>query len=163
MRVLGLRFLRSCLVASVLMAVMHGPVAAAELKISLAELAKILTVTIGDAKLRLHNLPGGAIDFTAGSSLTIGSTQVPLPVPARTFVVAGTTYAYYVNNLNSGPIFLCGGNSCPASGAHLAFLFHRLDRRCFDGRCTVENRHQFFFQAGDFFFDGGGVFQLCSG
>ena len=86
------------------MAVMHGPVAAAELKISLAELAKILTVTIGDAKLRLHNLPGGAIDFTAGSSLTIGSTQVPLPVPARTFVVAGTTYAYYVNNLNSGPI-----------------------------------------------------------
>ena len=83
---------------------MPAAASAAELKISLAELARILTVTLGDAKLRLHNVPGCMINFTPGSSLTIGSTQVPLPVPARSFVVAGTTYAYYVNELNSGPI-----------------------------------------------------------
>ena len=81
-----------------------APSRAAEFKVSLAELAKILTVTIGDAKLRLHNVPGGMINLTPGSSLTIGSTSVPVAVPARTFVVDGVTYAYYVNELNSGPI-----------------------------------------------------------
>ena len=80
------------------------PAAAAELKITLAELARILSVTLGDAKLRLHNVPPSLLDLSPGSSLTIGAVSVPVPVPARTFVVGGTTYAYYVNNLNSGPI-----------------------------------------------------------
>lgn len=80
------------------------PVEAAELKITLAELARILSVTLGDAKLRLHNVPAGLLDLSPGSSLTIGSVSVPVPVPARTFEVGGTSYAYFVNNLNSGPI-----------------------------------------------------------
>lgn len=81
-----------------------GPASAAELKISLAELARILTVTLGEPALRLHNVPGGAINFTPGSSLKLGSTTIPIPVPARTFDVAGTTYAYYVNEINSTSI-----------------------------------------------------------
>ena len=76
------------------------PASAAELKISLNELARILTATLGDPKLRLHNVPAGTFDLTPGSSLKIGSTTVPIPIPARTFVVGGTTYAYYVNELN---------------------------------------------------------------
>jgi hypothetical protein len=82
-----------------------GPASAAELKISLSELARILTVTLGEPKLRLHNVPGGGlINLTPGSSLTLGSTSVPIPIPARTFVVGGSTYAYYVNELNSKAI-----------------------------------------------------------
>ena len=80
------------------------PATAAELKISLAELARIMAATLGDAKLRLHNVPGGTFDFTPGSSLKFGSTSVPIPIPARSFVVGGTTYAYYVNDLNSKKI-----------------------------------------------------------
>jgi len=104
MSVLGLRWYRFGLIAAVLLALTPVSARAAELKISLAELARILTVTLGDAKLRLHNVPGGMIDLAAGSSLTIGGSSIALPVPARTFVVGGTTYAYYVNDLNSGPI-----------------------------------------------------------
>ena len=77
---------------------------AAELKISLAELAKILSASLGEPKLRLHNVPGGVFSLASGSSLTLGSTSVPIPIPARSFVVAGTTYAYYVNDLNSKKI-----------------------------------------------------------
>lgn len=80
------------------------PAPAAELRISLTELARILAATLGDATLRLHNVPGGTFNFTPGSSLKLGSTSVPIPIPARSFVVGGTTYAFYVNDLNSKKI-----------------------------------------------------------
>ena len=81
-----------------------APASAAELRISLSELARIVAATLGDATLRLHNVPGGTFDFTPGSSLKLGSTSVPIPIPARSFVVGGTTYAFYVNDLNSKKI-----------------------------------------------------------
>lgn len=80
------------------------PAGAAELKITLAELARILTVTIGDAKLRLHNVPAGLLDATAGSSLTVGGASFPVPIAPRDFDFGGTKFAYYINNLNSGTI-----------------------------------------------------------
>jgi hypothetical protein len=89
------------LVAALMMAATAVPSPAAELRISLAELARILTTTLGDAKLRLHNVPGGALDFTPGSSLTIGTTSVTLPIPGRSFEVGVSSYAYYINELNS--------------------------------------------------------------
>lgn len=81
-----------------------APSSAAELKISLAELAKILSAALGEPKLRLHNVPGGIFSLTPGSSLTIGSGSIAIPIPARAFVVGGTTYAYYINDLNSKKI-----------------------------------------------------------
>lgn len=92
---------------AVALAMMVGAVApsqAAELRISLAELAKILSTALGEPKLRLHNVPAGLFSLTPGSSMTIGSTSVPIPIPARSFVVGGTTYAYYINDLNSKKI-----------------------------------------------------------
>ena len=120
------------------MAVMHAPVSAAELKISLAELARILTVTIGDAKLRLHNVPGGALDFTAGSSLTIGSKQWPLQVPGYSFVVAGTTYAYYVDNLDSGPITISAVPSALRFTIPVVTKGPALVGKCVEGFCLSD-------------------------
>ncbi len=91
-------------IAFAMMAGAAAPASAAELKISLSELARIVAATVGDAKLRLHNVPGGTFDFAAGSSLNLGSTSVPIPIQARSFVVGGTTYAFYVNDLNSKKI-----------------------------------------------------------
>ena len=96
--------IRALGLAAVMLATAHTAASAAELKISLAELARILTATLGQPKLRLHNLPGGLINLTPGSSLTLGSTSVPIPIPARKFDVGGSTYAYYVNELNSSKI-----------------------------------------------------------
>jgi hypothetical protein len=80
------------------------PVSAAELRISFAELARLVQLSLTGSQLRLHNVPPGIFDFSPGSSLTIGGSQTPIAVPARTFVVAGTTYAYYLNNINSSSI-----------------------------------------------------------
>ena len=102
-----MKLLRRFLALVVMVAMMagnSGPARAAELKITLTELARILAATLGDAKLRLHNVPVGTFSFTAGSSFKLGSTSVPIPIPARSFMVGGTTYAFYVNDLNSKKI-----------------------------------------------------------
>ena len=79
-----------------------GPATAAELRIEFKELAAIAQQALGGATLRLHNAPAsGLLDFSQGSYVAIGSTQVPIAVPARTFPIAGGTYAYYVNDINS--------------------------------------------------------------
>jgi hypothetical protein len=86
--------IRACLAA--------GPAGAAELRIAFTELAAIAQQALGGATLRLHNAPAsGLLDFSQGSYVAIGSTQVPLSIPVRTFPIAGGTYAYYVNDINS--------------------------------------------------------------
>lgn len=116
-----------------------APAPAAELKISLAELARILTATLGDPKLRLHNVPGGTFDFTPGSSLKIGTTTVPIPIPARSFEVGGTTYAYYINDLNSKKIAV----SAVPSALRFTITFDdtgpELIGRCVSGFCVSDS------------------------
>ena len=115
-----------------------APAAAAELKISLSELARILTATLGSPKLRLHNLPGGVFNLTPGSSLTLGSTSVPIPIPARTFTVGGSTYAYYINELNSKAITV----SAVPSALRFTITFEdtgpELIGRCLSGFCVSD-------------------------
>ena len=83
------------------------PAGAAELRVEFKELAAIAQQALGSATLRLHNSPAsGLLDFSQGSYVSIGSTQVPVSVPARTFPIAGGTYAYYMNDINSmGVVF----------------------------------------------------------
>jgi hypothetical protein len=109
---------------------------AAELRISFTELARIVSGTLAGAKLRLHNTPAGVFDFSAPSSLTVGNSTVPLPIPARTFDVAGSQYAYYLNDLNSTRIAIT-----PAPGAlRLSITFEgtggELLGACVSGFCV---------------------------
>jgi hypothetical protein len=88
--------------AAMIAVVAAGPAQAAELRIEFKELAAIAQQALGGATLRLHNAPAsGVLDFSQGSFVAIGSTQVPVSVPVRTFPIAGGTYAYYVNDINS--------------------------------------------------------------
>jgi hypothetical protein len=110
-------------------------VQAAELRISFAELSRILNATLSSAKLRLHNAPSSIFSFQQPSSLTIGSTTAPLAIPARTFTVGGSTYAYYLNDINSTKIAFT-----PAPGAlRLAMTFEstggELLGACVSGYC----------------------------
>jgi hypothetical protein len=93
---------RARIALAILAVVMARPATAAELRIEFKELAAIAQQALGGATLRLHNAPAtGLLDFSQGSYVAIGSTQVPISVPARTFPIAGGTYAYYVNDINS--------------------------------------------------------------
>ena len=117
-----------------------GSATAADLRIEFKELAAIAQQALGGATLRLHNAPAsGLLDFSQGSYVAIGSTQVPISVPARTFPIAGGTYAYYVNDINSTAV-----SFEPVSGAvRLTLRFEsdspELVGRCRSGICAPVN------------------------
>lgn len=108
---------------------------AAELKVELAELARILAAVSEGAKLRLHNVPPGLVDFSGGSALTIAGKQVAVPIPVRTFDKAGARYAYFLNDLNSTGIAI----SAEAGALRLKLTFEgdgpELVGRCVAGLC----------------------------
>lgn len=126
--------------AAIIAVVWVSPAFAAELRIEYRELAAIAQQALGSAKLRLHNAPaGGLLDFSAGSSVTIGTTEVPIPVPARTFAIAGGNYAYYLNDINSTAVTF---ESIPGA-VRLTLLFEsespELIGRCRSGICAPIN------------------------
>lgn len=112
---------------------------AAELKISLSELARILNVTLKSPQVRLHNVPSGMFDLTPGSSLSIGGGTIPLAVPARSFDVAGGSYGYYVSELNSQSVTI----SAVPSALRVTVVFEsegpEVVGRCVSGLCVANS------------------------
>lgn len=118
------------------MILVGGHAAAADLKISLSELARILTVTLQNPKIRLHNVPGGLIDMTPTSSMSVGNTTVPLKVDPRSFEIAGGIYGYYVNELNSQSVTI----TAVPSALRISVVFEsegpEIVGRCISGLCV---------------------------
>ncbi len=81
-----------------------APVRAAELRIPYSELAGIVQAVLGDAKLHLNNKPGGLLTLSSGSYFDLAGKQFPVPLQAKSFNVLGSSYAYYVDDLNSQSI-----------------------------------------------------------
>lgn len=77
---------------------------AAELRIPYSELAGIVQAVLGDAKLHLNNKPGGMLSLSSGSYFEIAGKQFAVPLQAKSFNVFGSSYAYYVDNLDSQSI-----------------------------------------------------------
>ena len=117
-----------------------APASAAELRIEFSELAAIARQALGGASLRLHNVPAsGLLDFSQGSYVSIGATQVPVSIPARTFPIAGGNYAYYVNDINSSAVVF---DAVPGA-VRLTLKFETGDPelvgRCRSGICAPVN------------------------
>lgn len=125
------------LLAYVLAAVLAWPVHAAELRVSFAELARVVSAVLADAKLHLHNKPAGFLELgSTGSNLTIAGKQIPLEVKPQSFPLLGSTYAYYINDLNSTSFRVV-----PVAGAlRLELTFEDkgtdLVGGCIEGGCT---------------------------
>jgi len=131
------RFWIACVVALIAAMTMVRPVAAADLKISLAELARILNATLKSPKVRLHNLPGGLLDLTPSSSFSLGGSTVALQgVEPRSFEIAGATYGYYINELNSQSVTI----SAVPSALRITIVFEselpEVVGRCISGLCV---------------------------
>lgn len=116
-----------------------APTSAAELKISHAEMAAIVQAMIGDAKLHLHNVPGGLFSLTPQSFLAIGGQQAGLALPAKSFVLLGSTYAYYVNNLDSSSIRATGVPSAVRLTVTFTSTGADLIGGCVEGECLLAN------------------------
>lgn len=134
-----MRLYRAAFLAAVLAACVPSVARAAELRISLAELAGVVHRVLGDSKLHLHNKPGGFLSATAGSTWTIAGTALPVPLPPKSFPLLGSTYAYYVDDLNSTAITV----SAAPSAVRLTLAFEdkaaALSGGCISGACGLVN------------------------
>ena len=112
------------------MSAAHG----ADLRISFAELTKLVQVIAKDAKIHLHNLPGTL--FTSGSSITVAGQSRELPIGPKSFPFAGSTYAYYLDDVTSQSVRV----SAIEGGLRLSATFDKkgavLVGRCVSGPCT---------------------------
>ena len=111
-----------------------GPSSAAELRIDFRELATLAGGFLSNGKIRLHNAPGGLLDFSSGSSVTIAGTEKPIPVPVRSFDVGGTKLAYMMNDINSTGIKV----SAVPGAVRLTVTFEE-DGPEFTGHCLSAN------------------------
>lgn len=81
------------------------PSQAADLKIEFSELASLVNSIFSDAKIRLHNAPGGFLglfDMGGGSYVSLGGSQIAIEdVQAQRFRAGGANYVIYINDINS--------------------------------------------------------------
>lgn len=130
------RALLACLCFSSLAA----PAKAAELRLSFIELARITTAVMADAKLHLHNVPGGFLSLGGdSSSFTITGQKFAVDMKPQPFEVLGSTYAYYVNDMTSTSVKVT-----PVTGAiRLEMTFEsdgpEMVGGCIKGSCGLAN------------------------
>ncbi len=94
------------------------PTGAADLRITFAELTRLLQGIASGTRIYLNNVPGGL--FASQSFVQVSTTQqYPVPIPAKTFNVLGSTYGYFVSDVASSSVRLT-----PINGAlRLAVTF----------------------------------------
>ena len=82
-----------------------GRARAADLKISFAELTRLLQSIAASTRIYLNNAPGGL--FTNQSFIQVGTTQqYPVPIPAKSFDILGSRYGYFVTDVGSTTVRL---------------------------------------------------------
>jgi hypothetical protein len=109
---------------------------AAELRITLDELTRLVQTIAEDTRIYLNNAPGGGL-FTSDSYIAIAAQQFPLAIKAKTRRIGGSDYAYYVNDMQSASLRIT-----PINGAlRLTVTFESNGPEavagCFSGDCPL--------------------------
>lgn len=112
---------------------------AADLRVTFGELTEIIRTIAGGSKIYLNNVPPGplALLTSSGSSITVGGFNQPLDqIPAKTFPILNSTYAYYINDIASKSLDI----EPIKGGLRLKMMFEddnpELVARCISGNCT---------------------------
>jgi hypothetical protein len=100
-------WLRICVAAASVVALTTG-VRAAELRITLEELTRLVQSIAADTQIYLHSVPGGL--FTTYSNIKIGGQTHSLPTLEKKFSKGGSTYAYYVRSMTSSSVTVAPAN-----------------------------------------------------
>jgi len=116
---------------------------AAELRIEFAELAKIAQVLLADAKIRIHNAPGGMLGglFNQGAQLSLSSLQIQknLEFKPTRISLLNSIYELYLNEINSSEVRV----TPQGGGLRLTVRFKiegpAVIGDCVEGPCTFEN------------------------
>ena len=113
-----------------------GRTEAADLRISFAELTRLLQSIASGARIYLNNVPGGM--FANQSFVQITSTQqYPVAIPVKSFDILGSKYGYFVSDVGSTSVRVT-----PTSGAlRLVVSFESEGPEavagCISGTCTL--------------------------
>ena len=124
------------LAASALMVPAAPPAQSADLKISFAELTRLLQSIASSARIYLNNVPGGL--FANQSFVQVSNTQqYPVAIPVKTFNVLGSSYGYYVSDVASTSVKLI-----PINGALRLVVSFESDgpeamAQCISGGCAL--------------------------
>src|SRR5262245_13842809 len=101
----GRCLLVSLLAAAALLATGLDRANAADLKVSFAELTRLLQSLAATTRIYLNNVPGGL--FANQSFAQVGNApQTPISIPVKTFDVLGSRYGYYVSDVSSTAVRL---------------------------------------------------------
>ncbi len=122
--------------AALAVATANWPAHAADLRISFAELTRLLQGIASGTRVYLNNVPGGL--FASQSYVRVSNTQeYPVPIPARTFRILGSTYGYHVSDVSSSTVRLV-----PVNGALRLVISFESDgpeamAMCVSGGCAL--------------------------
>lgn len=112
------------------------PLAAADLKISFAELTRLLQSIASSTKIYLNNVPGGL--FASQSYVQVSATQqYPVPIPAKTFSILGSTYGYYVSDVASTNVKLIPINGALRLVVNFESAGPEAMAQCLSGGCQL--------------------------
>jgi hypothetical protein len=114
-----------------------GPASAAELRITLPELAGLVQAVMGSAKLHLNTKPGGLLSGANGSYLQIAGNETAIPLAPKSFSLFGSTYAYYVDDLNSESIKVSATGSAVRLTLNFPAKETYLAGGCVTGECGL--------------------------
>lgn len=114
-----------------------APASAAELRIPYSELAGIVQAVLGDAKLHLNNKPGGLLSLASGSYFEIAGKQVPVPLQTKSFNVLGSSYTYYVDDLDSQSISVAAIDHAVRLTLNFESKASALVAGCVNGDCAL--------------------------
>ncbi len=127
----------TCLLAAASLSAMPvGRAEAADLKISFAELTRLLQSIASSARIYLNNVPGGM--FANQSFVQVSNTQqYPIAIPVKTFSVLGSSYGYFVSDVASTAVKLI-----PVNGALRLVVNFESDgpeamAQCISGGCAL--------------------------
>jgi hypothetical protein len=113
------------------------PAQPADLRVTFAELTRLIQTIAGGAKVYLNNTP--ELLATASYAQITPTQQYPIPIPVKSFTILGSTYSYFVSDVSSTSVRVV-----PVTGAlRLAMTFESEGPeavvRCLSGSCSLEN------------------------
>lgn len=111
--------------------------AAAELRLSFAELAAVAQKVVGDAKIYLNNKPGGFLGLGPQSSVTLAGKQTALPLPVNSFGILDSRYAYYVSDITSTGVRISGETGALRISVSFEAEGPELVGACVSGPCRI--------------------------
>lgn len=131
-------FVRALAAAMLVVAPVGQQAHAADLKITFAELTRLLQSIAGSTRIYLNNVPGNL--FANQSFIQVGTGQTtPVDIPVKTFDILGSRYGYFVSDVASTSVRLTPINGALRISVNFESAGPEAMAMCLSGGCGLAN------------------------